>query len=227
MTTSRKWSLGTAVVVVLILVATWFLLVSPKRGDAAALETQTQGQEDTNSQLQVQLSTLQEQNKDLPKYQAQLAALREQVPQSNEMPGFIRQLTQAADSSGVFLQSLEPATAVSLSKDGVPPTAISPEGALPPELLAGLDVKIVVYGGFYEIQQFTNKLEKLQRYTLVAGLNIGPLDASQLDNLDDVEARGSEDLLTGTFSGRIYLLPPTPEVVPTEAVTPPTTTPQS
>ncbi len=40
MTKSRTWTVGTAVLVVLILLAGWFLLVTPKRSHAADLQAQ-------------------------------------------------------------------------------------------------------------------------------------------------------------------------------------------
>lgn len=222
MTTSRKWSLGTAAVVILILVVTWFLLVSPKRGEAAALATDTQAQLDTNADLALDLALLKQQNKKLPKYQAELAELRDRVPQTNSMPGFVRQLTEAANASGVFLNSVTPVAAVPLSKDGAAPVAISPEGVLPAGELAGIDVTIDVYGGFFELQQFSNKLENLQRYTLVGGLTIGETEGDEVDTLPAGALDNPEDALKGTYISRIYLLPTAPA-----AVAPPTAEPQS
>ena len=181
MTTTRKWSLGAAVIVVLILVATWFLLVSPKRGEAADLQAATAAQDNENSSLETELAVLREQNKKLPKYQAELVELRNRVPQTNAMPGFIRQLTAAADNSGVELKSLTPAPAVPLSAESLPPEAVSPEGVLPGGKLAGVNVDIIVTGGFFEIQQFANKLENLERYALVVGLTIDEAEAVETE----------------------------------------------
>ncbi|MEO8329957.1 MAG: hypothetical protein ABI586_08135 [Candidatus Nanopelagicales bacterium] len=222
MTTSRKWSLGTALVVVLILVATWFLLVSPKRGDAAALATETESQLNTNADLALKAALLEQENKKLPKYQAELAAYRERVPQSNSMPGYIRQLTAAAKQSGVFINSITPSKALPLSLDGAPPAALPPEGVLPGGVLAGIDVSLVVYGGFYELQQFSNKLENLQRYTLVTSLSIVEPDEGELDKLPADALDDPSKALTATYGNRIYLLPSTPE-----AVAPTTAAPQS
>jgi type IV pilus assembly protein PilO len=225
MTTTRKWTMGSAVLVLLILVATWFLLVSPKRGEASQLQADTAAQVNENSSLETELAVLREQNKKLPKYQAEVAAIHDQVPQTNAEPSYVRQLSVAADRSGVTLESLTPTPAVPLSVDGAPPSAISPEGFLPPGELAGINVDIVVSGGFFEIQQFANKLENLQRYNLVGGLDIAPAED---DSTTEVTA-DTKNLLTATFHSRVFLVPPAVDLTATVPTTPttPTTVPQS
>jgi Tfp pilus assembly protein PilO len=225
MTTTRKWTTGAAVLAVLILVATWFLLVSPKRGEATQLQADTAAQLNENSSLETQLSVLREQNKNLPKYQADLAGLYDQVPQTNALPGFVRQLSIAADRSGVTLDVLTPTPAVPLSVDGAAPEPVSPEGNLPAGKLAGINVDIAVTGGFFEIQQFANKLENLQRYNLVSGLDIGPAEGET----DTVATDSSKNLLTATFHSRVFLVPVGVDPATTTTTTTTTTTadPQS
>jgi hypothetical protein len=225
MTTTRKWTTGAAVLAVLILVATWFLLVSPKRGEATQLQADTAAQLNENASLETQLSVLREQNKNLPKYQAELAGLRDQVPQTNVLPGFVRQLSMAADRSGVTLDILTPTPAVPLSVDGAAPEAISVEGNLPAGKLAGINVDIVVSGGFFEIQQFANKLENLERYNLVSGLDIGPAEG----DTEAVATDNTKNLLTATFHSRVFLVPVGVDGATTTTTTTTTTTadPQS
>ncbi len=227
MTTTRKWTMGSAVLVLLILVATWFLLVSPKRVEATQLQADTAAQVNENSSLETELAVLREQNKKLPKYQAEVAAIHDQVPQTNALPGYIRQLSTAADRSGVSLDILTPTPAVPLSVDGVAPAPLSPEGFLPAGELAGINVDIVVSGGFFEIQQFANKLENLQRYNLVGGLDIGPAEG---DSTTTEVTDNTKNLLTATFHSRVFLVPaavdPTTTTTTTTPTTP-TTVPQS
>jgi type IV pilus assembly protein PilO len=225
MTTTRKWTTGAAVLAVLILVATWFLLVSPKRGEATQLQADTAAQVNENASLETQLSVLREQNKKLPKYQADLAGLYDQVPQTNALPGFVHQLSIAADRSGVALDILTPTPAVPLSVGGAIPEPVSPEGNLPAGQLAGINVDIAVSGGFFEIQQFANKLENLQRYNLVGGLDIGPAEGET----DVVATDNSKNLLTATFHSRVFLVPVGVDPATTTTTTTTTTTadPQS
>src|SRR5512133_661484 len=98
MTVMRKWSLLTAVRVLAVLAAGWFLLVSPRRGDAAALRAQTVSKQKQNAGLQSQIAALKEQAKDLPKLQAQLAVIRTQLPADPQLPKLVRDLSALAKS---------------------------------------------------------------------------------------------------------------------------------
>jgi hypothetical protein len=58
MTVTRKWSLMAAVLVLAIVAGGWFLLVSPKRSDAAALRADIVTQDEANERLVQQLEVL-------------------------------------------------------------------------------------------------------------------------------------------------------------------------
>lgn len=208
MTQTRKWSVLTAVAVVLVLVAGWFLLISPKRSEAAELTAQTDTVTAENQLLETQIATLQAQQKQLPEWQAELAQIRTQLPASPALPGLIRTLSDEADRAGIELVSLTPNTPVVYG-------ASSTTG-LVPEALAGLDVQLQVSGGYFEIQQFVNNLERMERVMLVLGLTMA-------EGGDETESSGT---LTGTVSGRVFLVPPvgTTTTTTTTATTTETTT---
>ena len=73
MSMTRRWSLLTAVLIVGILAASWFLLVSPKRSDAAGLRNDAAKQKVSNDALVQSLNELKAQSLDLPKAKAELA----------------------------------------------------------------------------------------------------------------------------------------------------------
>jgi Tfp pilus assembly protein PilO len=200
MTETRKWTAGAALVAVLILVAGWFLLISPKRAEVADLQAQTAAQDDENSALAMERDLLKQQNKELPEKQAELAGLRTQIPRAPELPSYIRQLQDIGKASGVGLSSLTPATPVSLS--GV---QVAPGAALPPDELAAVNVDIVVTGTFFEIEKFVNELETTERYTLVGGV-------AMTDETSEAEP-GADPVLTATLNARIYLVPAVAEAV--------------
>ncbi len=204
MTETRKWTLGAVLVAVLILVAGWFLLISPQRAEVADLEAQTQAQENTNSSLDTELAVLKQENKDLPEKQAELAALQTKIPEAPELPTYIREMQDVGRKSGVAFTSLTPTTPVSVG--GVAGTG----GALVPETLAALNVDMVVTGSYFEITKFMNDLETASRYTLVSGYVI---DA---EGTETESEEGTPDL-TATVNARIYLVPSTPEVSDTTA----------
>src|SRR5919107_1682724 len=83
-----------------VLAAGWFLLVSPKKSDAAALRTQTEQVSVDNAALSTKLQVLKAQAKALPKQQAKLAAVAAKIPDNPALPTLIRDLTAAADDAG-------------------------------------------------------------------------------------------------------------------------------
>lgn len=211
MTETRKWTLGAVLVAVLILVAGWFLLISPKRADVAELQTQTDAQLNQNSSLQTEISVLKQQNKDLPEKQAELAALQTKIPQAPDLAGYVREMQDVGNKSGVAFTSLTPAAPISVGSAAAVGTGV----ALPPESLAAINVDMVVTGGYFEITKFMNELETSSRYTMVSGYVIGEDEAGVADDATS----GAVDL-TATINARIYLVPSTPEVTDTTSTAP-------
>lgn len=204
MTETRKWTLGAALIAVLILVAGWFLLISPQRAEVASLQTEAQSQDDANAALATELSVLKQQNKELPEKQAELAVLQTKIPQSPELPTYIREMQDIARQADVDFTSLTPTVPVSMG--GV----VGTSGTLVPEQLAALNVDMVVTGSYFAITKFMNELETANRYTLVSGYGISA-EGSDGESTSDASA------LTATINSRIYLVPPTPEVAATAA----------
>ena len=216
MTETRKWTLGAVLVAVLILVAGWFLLISPKRADVAELQTQTEAQLDENSSLQTEITVLKEQNKDLPEKQAELAAIQTKIPQAPDLAGYVRELQDIGRQSGVAFTSLTPSTPAAIGAAGTAPGA-----GLPPEALAAINVDMVVSGGYFEITKFLNELETSARYTLVSGYTLSQGEASgEGDAAAADEAKTGPADLTATINARIFLVPSTPEVTDTTSTAP-------
>lgn len=128
MSVTRKWSLMAAVLVLAILAAGWFLLVSPKRGEAAELRTQTASQEEANDRLLQQLEVLKAQQADLPRQRARLAVLGTQIPNNPALPTLIRDLTKAGRKVGVSIDTMAPSVPVAVvAAQPVAPVATSTE----------------------------------------------------------------------------------------------------
>jgi Tfp pilus assembly protein PilO len=125
MTDIRKWSALAVVLVAAIFAASWFLLISPKRGEAADLKEQAVSQADGNARLEQQLQVLQAQQDDLPRQRARLATLRQQIPDNPALPSLIRDLTAAGRKTGVSIDTMAPATPVAL----VTPALVAPVAA--------------------------------------------------------------------------------------------------
>ncbi|HEY5183741.1 MAG TPA: type 4a pilus biogenesis protein PilO [Actinomycetes bacterium] len=213
MTRTRQWTVGTALLVVLMLVAGWFLLISPKRSEAADLQTQTTAQMAQNASLQNQIAVLQSQAKNLPAQQAELAAIRQHLPDNPALPGLVRSLTDAAAKSGVTLVSLAPSTpaaapapkttAPSGTSATAPATGTGQSAAAAAAAGATLQmvpIVVTVTGSYYDTEQFLNKVEGLTRSFLVTGFSVTPAESQ-------ASSGASTGDLTTAIQGRVFYTP--------------------
>jgi type IV pilus assembly PilO-like protein len=106
-----------------IVLAGWFMFVSPQRSKAAALDTQIG---DANVQLATTRSFMQS-----PASQqsvADLRRLRRAIPDDVEMSEILRQLSWASHASGVRIESITPSQAVPSTGAQAVPIALSVKG---------------------------------------------------------------------------------------------------
>lgn len=210
MTATRKWSLLAAVLVMAILAAGWFLLISPKRSDAAAFRDETTSQDEQNDRLEQQIAMLQALQKDLPAQRAKLEVFRDNIPDNPALPTLIRSLTAAGRKTGVSVDSLMPAPPVALtgstlaaaptapSSDTTAGAAETPPAAAPAApALFQVPVTVALTGTYFELEQYVNKLEKFKRSFQVVGFTLAEATIE--------DAAAAEIGLT--LQGRVFLAP--------------------
>lgn len=221
MTVTRKWTLLAAVLAVAVLVGGWFLLVAPKRSEAAALRGDVASQERANADLEQEIQQLQAQQAELPKQRALLATLQKQIPDNPALPTLVRNLTAASRKVGAQIDSLqptlpEPAVALQAApaaatssastssadagSDGTATTSGSTTTVAQPPApsLYRVPLTVKVTGSYFELEQFVNRLEGLKRSFLVTGFTIGEADSEQATPGD----------ITIELKGRVFLSPP-------------------
>ncbi len=209
MTDTRKWSAVAVVLIAAIFAAGWFLLVSPKRTEAADLQAKTVSQEGTNTSLEQKLQQLKAQQADLPQKRARLAAITTKIPGNPALPSLIRDLTAAGRKIGVSIDSMAPSAplAVTAAAPGVVAAAPAPAAAGgTADALFQVPLTLKVTGSYFELEQYVSKLEGLKRSFLVTGFNLGQASVSG----------APEEALTITLTGRVFLTQP----VAPAAVTP-------
>jgi Tfp pilus assembly protein PilO len=167
---TNRWSIGAALLCIVLLTASWFLLISPRRADALDVRGQAAQADSQAAMLQAQIASLKVQFADLPKQKAELKAIKAQLPPGGDVPGFVRDLQTVATQTGVSLDSIIPST----------PTVIAPAGAAAPTTsgagsLVGVPVSIVVTGEYFEVTLFVKYLQtKIARSYLITGLAAAP-----------------------------------------------------
>ncbi|MFN8077493.1 MAG: hypothetical protein U0Q15_19010 [Kineosporiaceae bacterium] len=241
-TKSSRWSAGAAGVCVLLLVATWFLLISPRRSEAADLRDQTTNRLGRNDALNRDIAKLKSQAAQLPQQQAQLAAIKLEMPEERNQAPLLRKMNDLAEDTGVDLIDYSQGVATQVTSAGAAPAAAatpSPgttpaSGAAPstPSVPQGVQLysvptTVTVHGDYFVLARF---LKQLQTEMIRAYL-IGSVAVKADTEGDDGEA-------TIALSGQVYVLRTadsaplgsTPSPTPTPSVTPtatPTGTPSS
>ena len=175
---------------------------------------------------------LQEQQKGLPTQQAQLAAMRTQIPTNPALPSLVRDLTAAAKKAGVSIDSMTPAPPVALVE--APATTVAPttsgdetassgstaakkpltHDAAPTSALFKVPLGLSVTGSYFELEQFVSQIERLRRSFLVTGFALTEAATSDAAPGD----------LTVVIDGRVFLSQPTTATTTTPVVAPATTT---
>jgi Tfp pilus assembly protein PilO len=173
MNQTRAWSFGAAVVAVLLVIAAWFVAISPQRSEAADLRDQTTAQQQSNEQLKLKTKQLQAQFASLPERQAQLAEIKQQLPDNPALPALIRDLSSHASTAGVALVSVSPG-------DPVPATPAAPGAGSTATARGGqllsIPTEVVASGSYADLTLYLQRLQtQMRRAFLIEGIELTPL----------------------------------------------------
>lgn len=111
MTRTSAWTIGTTGLCVALSAASWFLLIQPERAEAAETRQQTVAAEQANAQLEIRIDQLRQEYADLPARQAELAAIRQALPEEPALASLIRDINTAAADSGIVVDAVTTGTA--------------------------------------------------------------------------------------------------------------------
>jgi type IV pilus assembly protein PilO len=140
-TKGREIYIITAVVAVVLIVAWYFLLLSPTRTKLSDLDSQVQAQQAALATAKQEVARLESYKKTAPQSRAEIVRLGKMLPESEGIPSLIIELTRTADASGVDLNSIA-------------------RGATQPGTPFGLQsVSLQVTGRFFDIEDFLYRLE--------------------------------------------------------------------
>jgi Tfp pilus assembly protein PilO len=231
MNKTRQWSVFTAIAVVVVLLAGWFLLVKPQSSHASSLRTQAATQQASNQLLITQIATLQAEQKQLPQQQKELQKFATQVPTDVSEPTIIRQLSAAAAGAGVDLVSVTPGAPslmTSASTTTTPGASTLTQSSAP---LVQLPLALGITGTYANIESFFQLLEKLPRALLVTGWSLCPDSPNGTSGSSGVSCSLPvtpanktlpPDAVGGSLAATIFYAPPAGS---TPALTPSVTTP--
>lgn len=222
---SRLWLGGGALGCVLLLVAGWFLLIQPKRADAAQSREALSSQQQANDRSRAKLDQLKSQFASLPAKRAELAKIRQAMPSDVAEASLQRELDTLAKGSGTtvlsvtdgdqtaFTAGASATTGASASSASSASSAVDAEGS--PSSggstssgaasgVSTMPVTISALSSFAGSQAFLQKLQdKMPRAFLVTGLNLSAQSAAKA-NLPKPATQNGDVLMT--ITGNVFIL---------------------
>jgi Tfp pilus assembly protein PilO len=164
---TSRWSLGTALLCVVLLAASWFLLIGPRRVEAADVHDQAMQANDRAQVLQQELVQLKSDYAGLSKKKAELKAIKAQLPPDADVPSLVRTLQDYAGRAGVSIDSITPGAPVVLAPDG----SVAANASATAGSVVSLPLAIAITGQYFENSLFVKYLQtQLTRSFLISGL---------------------------------------------------------
>jgi hypothetical protein len=221
MQTHRLLSGVTILLMVVLVAAGWFLVAQPQLAAAATANGQLGSTQAQIASTQAAINQLKAQQKDLPKLQLKLAALRKSIPEGAESSAFIDGINALAASSNVTVTSVTMADAVPYTPpvtaaapttetgtatpspapsatETAAPAPVAPTGWSPPSdptitpaNFVAIPVSITTTGDWTSTLGFLHGLQSGKRLFLISGFTTATDDAG---------------IITATTDGYIYAL---------------------
>jgi Tfp pilus assembly protein PilO len=193
-----------------VLVLLWyFVLFAPTSSDLKSTRDEVAMTNSQNQELQNTIRRLKELSKNATQQAATLRTLRAAIPANPDLGEFILQANDIASASGIEFLSIAP----------TPPVASATAG---PNTTIGVTIQID--GGFFQVLDYLNRLEDLERLMLVDSITIATSsETSGTGSSADgsTTSSGAPDLSV-TLIGRIFT---TAEAPAADGSTPTPTTP--
>jgi Tfp pilus assembly protein PilO len=168
---------------VLVCLLFYVLAIRPRQGELSDVQAQVGTETAKTQQLQSQLAQLEALQRQAPRLQADLAEIRELVPEDDQVPNFIFQVQESANAAGVDFVEITPE---------LPRT--------PPEsqALAQVRVTLGAEGGYFAVQDFIRRLYDLDRALRIDGLSMAQISPERADVTFTATARVFYELPAGT-----------------------------
>ena len=161
------------VAAVAVIAGFWFVVLSPKREEAAKLSTQVAEQEAVRDQAITDAALGERSRGAYGRNYATVARLGKAVPVGDQTPSLLYQLETTADRHGVDFRSLKvgtsapastPAAATPTTSADATATATAPAGAAVGAAgFPKLPYDLVFDGSFFDVERFLSSVEKFTR----------------------------------------------------------------
>jgi hypothetical protein len=166
----RVWLFGAALVAFLLLLVGYLMFISPQNSKTSTANSQVSAANAVNQRFEARISSLRDQSKNLPKYQAELQAAQLALPSTSGLPDFLRTLQSLGNATLTTVSSLTvgPPTDVTTAASGRSTTATVAPGGLH---VYALPISAQVSGSVSALDQFLTQLQTVQpRAVLISQL---------------------------------------------------------
>jgi Tfp pilus assembly protein PilO len=185
---------GVAAIAVVVL--WWMFLFAPKAKELHTQQANLSEAQHQADQIRAQVNQLKDLQSHSPQLQRQLARLSAAVPPTTDQADFITSLNGLSKVAGITWQS------VTFSPPGSGPSGSAAASATAGGATPTIPVQIQIKGGFFQITNYLNRLETLDRLVLVDGVQIAGASNNSSSAANGVTS-GSSDL-TVTLNARIF-----------------------
>jgi type IV pilus assembly protein PilO len=190
MTQREQALVGSGIIAILLAVAFWWFIFTPKAAGIGSLTAHVDSVETNNRKARVAIArgTVHQLQTEAAQYQKNLDMMRELVPASNEVPSLLENVSTAARRVGLDLASVEP----------VP--------VIPGEQFDTYRYKVSVMGGYHELAEFLTNVGSLNRIMAPIGLDL----KIHAGDKDKSRQKAGESLLDASFQLQTYVARTTP-----------------
>lgn len=201
---SSAWYAGTLVVVILVLVGSWFGYSSSKLASAGQIREEVETAEHRNHLLNTRVQALRADYAKLDEYKAEITGLEVGIPSDTQFSAFIDAAAELADEHDVFIVNIQPVAPLAIVPTQVLPdepatdddgadtsnedqeateasSGTSDEGASADPVIegfAGLPIMFTVAGETPDVLVFLDKMQNLDRLFLPTIIRQERLDES-------------------------------------------------
>ena len=181
-----------------VVVLWYFLLWSPQTTKLSQARTRRDTAVQQTQQLQVQLQRLKASQQNEAAKLAELEKLTSAIPDRANLAQFILDTNSAAAQSGVTFLSIAPTQpAGAAAATGGAGAAGATAGAAAAKA-AEIHLSLTVTGGYFQVLDFMNRLDKLPRLVVIDNLTVSPQGAA---------ANGTGLQLSVAVTGRMFVNP--------------------
>lgn len=190
---------------VIVCLLFYVLAIRPRQSELSDVEAQVGTETAKTQTLQAQLAQLEDLQRQAPKLQADLANIRELVPEDDQVPNFIFQVQESANAAGV---------------DFVEITTELPRTPPESQALAQVRVTLGAEGGYFAVQDFIRRLYDLDRALRIDGLSMAQITPDEATVTFTATARVFYELPSGVPPISTGTAPPVDPAAPAPTTSP-------